>query len=82
MEALPLDLPHDIKIDISELDHAGQAIFLKDLEVSEKIEIIDDLDLPVVTTVEFSEEVEEEEVIAEGEEGTEAEGGEGSDNES
>lgn len=62
VEALPLDLPHDIKVDISSLDHDGQAIFLKDLNISDKVEIMDDLDLPVVTTVEFSEEPAEDEV--------------------
>lgn len=68
VEALPLNLPHDIQIDVSGLELPGEVIFLRDLDVGESVEIVEDLDLPVLTTVEFKEEEEEEPVLPEGEE--------------
>lgn len=59
VEALPLDLPHDIKIDISALATEGEVIFLRDLTVGSKVKIIDNLDQAVLTTVAFSDEPEE-----------------------
>lgn len=59
VEALPLDLPHDIKIDISHIAEAGEVLFFKDIIVGDKITIDDDLDQPVLTAVAFSDEPEE-----------------------
>ncbi|MEI7477846.1 MAG: 50S ribosomal protein L25 [bacterium] len=59
VEALPRDLPHDIEVDISELKTLNDGIFVKDLKVSSKVEIIDDAEQPVVTVVELKEEAEE-----------------------
>lgn len=42
IEALPNDLIHEIKVDISSLENFGEAIHVKDLKVGEKVEIIDD----------------------------------------
>ena len=74
VEALPLDLPHNITIDVSVLEEEGQVIHLSDIDLWDKVVFVDDLTRTVITTVAFAEE-EEEEVIAEGEEG--AEGTEG-----
>lgn len=78
VEALPLDLPHDIKVDISGLTEEGMVIHAGDLQLGDKVTLDIDPDLAIVTTVAFSEEVEEEEeeVLAEGEEGAEGPEGE------
>ena len=72
VEALPLDLPHNITIDISELTEEGQVIHLSDVDLWDKVVFVDDLSRTILTTTAFAEE-EEEEVIAEGEEGAEGE---------
>ncbi len=60
VEALPRDLPHDIKVDISNLATLQDGVFVSDLVVSDKVTIIDDVDLPVVAVVQLQqEEVEE-----------------------
>ena len=60
VEALPLDLPHDIKIDISNLTEAGQSIHVSDVIFDERVTLLDEPTLTVAATVEFKEEVEEE----------------------
>lgn len=60
VEALPLDLPHDIKIDISHLAEEGEVIFFKDIDAGKNVKVVDDLDQPILTTVAFSDEPEEE----------------------
>ena len=71
MEAFPQDLPHDITIDISVIKTMNDTIFVKDLKVSDKVEILDDLEQPIITVVKLAEEeVEEAPVVAvEGAEG-------------
>ncbi len=59
VEALPRDLPHDIKVDISGLATLQDGIFVRDLQVSDKVEIIDDADLPIVSVVALEDEPEE-----------------------
>lgn len=59
VEALPRDLPHDIAIDISSIKTVNDVIFLKDIVVSSKVEIKENLDLPVVTVSTLDEEEEE-----------------------
>gem|GEM_PF-5830136 len=49
--ALPLDLPHDIQIDISVIEHEGQVLHISDLKVSDKVRIDEDLEAPVLTTL-------------------------------
>ncbi|MCF7834809.1 50S ribosomal protein L25 [Candidatus Gracilibacteria bacterium] len=70
VEAFPQDLPHEIKIDISKIENMNDVVFVKDLDVGSKAEIVEDLEQPVITVVAISEEVEEE-VVPEttGEEG-------------
>lgn len=65
VEAFPLDLPHDIQIDISVLENAGDVFHVSDIKISDKIVIIDNLDDAVLSAVEFKEEVEEVAVVAE-----------------
>lgn len=65
VEALPLDLPHDIKIDISWIESEEDVIHVSDIKLSEKVKILDDLEETLVTASEFKEESEEEETEVE-----------------
>jgi len=72
IESLPGDLPERIEVDIARLVNVNDAIFVRDLDLGEKIEIISDPDEMVVRVAALS--VQEEEAEAEGEEeGTSAE---------
>ncbi len=62
--ALPLDLPHDIQIDISVIEHEGQVLHISDLKVSDKIHIDEDADAPILTALVNEVAKEDEEVIA------------------
>ncbi len=73
VEAFPQDLPHDIKVDVSTVAKSNDVIFVKDLQISDKVKILDDMEQPIVTVVALVEEVEEETPEAEtAEEGAEA----------
>ena len=75
VEALPMEMPHEIEYDVSELG-VGESILVGDLATPEGATILDDLDI-VVASVTLPTRVEEpEEVLEEGEEG-ELEGEEG-----
>ncbi len=63
VEALPRDLPHDIKVDISNLNTLQDGIFVSDLVISDKVTILDDEELPVVVVSQLQKE-EVEEVVA------------------
>lgn len=56
VEAFPQDLPHDITIDISTIQNINDAVFVKDLKVSDKVEILDDAEQVLVTVVTMAEE--------------------------
>lgn len=86
VKALPLDLPHEIVVDISPLNNFGDEIFIKDINLSEGVEILKDLEDIVVSVVAptkveeelekpIEEKIEEVEKVApeEGEESEEAE---------
>ena len=60
VEAFPQDLPPQIEIDASTLTSVNDVVFVKDLKVPSKVEITDDMELPVVTIAVLSDEVEEE----------------------
>ncbi len=60
VNALPQDLPHDITIDISAIQTMNDVVFVKDLKVSNKVEIIDDPEQPIVTVLTMTEETTEE----------------------
>jgi len=59
VSAYPQDLPHDIKIDVSNIKSVNDVIFVKDLNLGGKVEILEDREAPVVTVVALEEEVEE-----------------------
>jgi len=50
VEALPADLPHDIKVDVSILKEIGDSIQVKDLPISNKVKVEADPET-VVTTI-------------------------------
>lgn len=56
VEAFPRDLPHSIEVDISGLLTLQDGVFVSDLKVSDKVEIVDDLEQPVVAVTALQEE--------------------------
>lgn len=62
--AFPLDLPHDIQIDISVIEHEGQVLHISDLNVSDKIHIDEDADAPILTALVNEVATEDEEAVA------------------
>ncbi len=48
VEALPADLPHSIKVDISILTEIGQTIYIKDLTLPKGVEVLVDPETAVV----------------------------------
>ena len=57
VECLPTDLPERIVVDISGLREVGDGIHVRDLEVSEKVRILDDPDEMVVVATYAKQEV-------------------------
>jgi large subunit ribosomal protein L25 len=64
IECLPGDLPERIVVDISNLNQIGDAIYVRDLPLGDKVEIKDDPDTMLVVITAF-EAIVEEEVVAE-----------------
>jgi len=60
VEAFPQDLPHDIKIDISEIKTVNDTIFVRDLKFSSKVTVVDDLDQPIITVASLDDGADEE----------------------
>jgi len=62
VKCLPMDIPHEIKIDVSKLENPGDSFHISDLNLGDKVEILDD---PETTLVSISvvEEFKEEEVL-------------------
>lgn len=60
VEAFPQDLPHDITLDISVIEKMWDTILVKDIQISDKVEILDDLEQPLVTVLKLAEEEVEE----------------------
>ena len=62
VECLPSDLPERITVDISDLDEIGSGIFVRDIEISEDVSVLDDLDSMIasISFADIEEEVEEE----------------------
>lgn len=85
IEALPADLPESLEVDISGLEKIGDTVLIRDLDLSDKLTILNDPNsmLAVTSTIEeeIVEEVEVTEELLEGEEeleeGEEVEGEEG-----
>jgi large subunit ribosomal protein L25 len=66
VECLPQDLPEKIEVDISGIADIGDAIYVRDLTVSDRVKILDDLDTVVVSvTYQAEEEAVEEAAVAE-----------------
>jgi large subunit ribosomal protein L25 len=68
VESLPADLPERIQVDLSVLENIGDALHVRDLNVSSKVEVLTDLDEVVVIVTAPAAEVEEEVEEAAGEE--------------
>jgi len=49
VEALPMDFPHEIIVDISTLTDFDQTIYIKDISFPPKVKVLIDEDIPVVT---------------------------------
>jgi len=49
IEALPADLPHEIKIDISSLETFDDVIHIKDIKIDEKVKILTELEDVIVS---------------------------------
>lgn len=60
VEALPANLPHEIKVDISKLEDFHSVIHVSDLEVPAEVKIVTDSELTVATVSAPREETEEE----------------------
>lgn len=67
VEALPSDLPEKVTVDASALTEVDQAIFVKDLRLSNKVEIKTDLELIVVKVEAPTVEEEQTPVVSENE---------------
>lgn len=72
VEALPQDLPSKFEVDISVLQTVNDVFFIKDLKVSDKVTILDDPELPILTVSVIEDEAEGEGEAA-GEEAQKAE---------
>jgi large subunit ribosomal protein L25 len=69
VEALPLEIPERLEVDVSEM-HIGDTLRLADVAKQDGVTFLDDLEETVVATVTMPTRVEEpEEVLEEGEEG-------------
>ena len=49
IEALPMDIPHEIIVDISSLADFDQTIYIKDIDFPAKVKVLIDENTPVVT---------------------------------
>lgn len=56
VEALPQDLPSKFEVDVSVLQTVNDVFFVKDLKVSNKITVLDDPELPILTVSVLSDE--------------------------
>lgn len=55
VHCLPMDIPHEITVDVSKLENIGDAIHIKDLKFSDKVEILSDLEEMLVSVNEVKE---------------------------
>jgi large subunit ribosomal protein L25 len=62
VECLPVDLPEAVEVDLAELREIGQAVYVRDLKLSDKVEVLTHPDELVVKVepAEVPEEVAEE----------------------
>jgi len=59
VQALPKDLPHHIELDVSKIETLDDGIFVRDIDLGKKVEILDDPDLAIIAAVALNNEVEE-----------------------
>ena len=71
VECLPQDLPEKVTIDISSLDKLGASIHVRDINLGDKVNVLDDADMMVVIITSGA--IAEEEEVAVAEEGVTAE---------
>lgn len=55
VQALPRDLPHHIEVDISGIVWLDDGIFVKNIDLGSKVEILDDADIAIVSAVSIDE---------------------------
>jgi len=67
VECLPADLPGRITVDISSLNEVGDAIHVRDLQISDKVEVLTDLNEMVILVTPPTVEVVEAVALEEGE---------------
>lgn len=65
VEAFPNDLPANIEVDISNIKSLNDGMFLSDLDLWDKVEIKENLELAILTVVKMMEEEVEEETAEE-----------------
>jgi large subunit ribosomal protein L25 len=51
VEVLPMDIPHEFKVDLSKLANIGQSIYIKDLVVPEQVKVLVAPETVVVTVI-------------------------------
>ncbi len=59
VESFPQDLPSQIEIDLATITSIEQVVFVRDLNLGDKVTIMDDANLPVVTVVSLDEDDEQ-----------------------
>ena len=73
VEAFPQDLPSKFEVDISVLETVNDVFFVKDLKVSDKVTVLDDPELPILTVSVLSDDESTEDAWSDGSASTEAE---------
>lgn len=63
VQALPKDLPHHIELDVSNIESLEDGIFVRDIDLGSKVQILDDGDLAVIAAVALRDEIEEEVIV-------------------
>jgi len=58
VESLPADLPHNIEVDLSQIENIGDSIHIKDLKVGQGVKILVDSETVVATVTEPAKEEE------------------------
>jgi large subunit ribosomal protein L25 len=65
VKCLPMDIPHEIKVDVSKLENIGDVIHISDLQLGDRVEILDNLEETLVSVNEVEEFVEKEAAVPE-----------------
>ena len=65
VEAFPQDLPSEIEVDLSTITSIEEVVFVRDIKLSDKVAIVDDANLPVVTVVSLDDTTSDEQATTE-----------------